>query len=172
MSASYKNIARVIKTQGRHGEVIVAALRGLPFLLEEGMEVCLTPPALDRPRWIRVEDGELLDDTQARVRFEGIDSMDLAESLCGCTVLVRVDDIELGDHDVAYDDLIGREVRDEDHGPLGTIVEVMETPANDVWVIDGSSYGEILIPVIEQVVGAVPEDGPIKVKLLDGLLDL
>lgn len=172
------NIARVLKPHGSKGEVVVAALRGLPFLVREGLRVCLTPPSLHRDRWVTVESVKLQDggdpsgqDGAALVRFAGACTLDDAEELAGCRVLVRRDEVELGPLDVPYDDLLGREVLDARHGSLGEIREVMETPANDVWVIDGGPFGEILIPVIDAVVSEVPEDGPITVALLDGLID-
>ena len=171
MPTCYKNVARVTKTQGAKGEVVVAALRGLPFLLTKNLSVCLTPPALKRPRWIRVEAVAPYGD-DARVKFEGIDDLDAAESIVGCTVLVHEDDIELDELDVAFDDLIDVEVEDPRYGVIGRIVEVMETPANDVWVIDGGAYGEVLLPVIDQVVTSIPDEGPIQVHVLDGLLEL
>jgi 16S rRNA processing protein RimM len=49
-------------------------------------------------------------------------------------------------------------------------VEVILTGANDVWVVDGP-FGEILIPVIDDVVlGTEPEGETIVVRLLDGLM--
>ena len=39
----------------------------------------------------------------------------------------------------------------------------MVGPANDVWVIDVAGEGELLLPVIDQVVGEVPEKGAIPV---------
>ena len=48
----------------------------------------------------------------------------------------------------------------------------METPANDVWVVDGGAFGEVLVPAVEDVVVELPECGPISVKLLDGLINL
>ncbi|MFR2950573.1 MAG: hypothetical protein ACLTKG_04010 [Collinsella intestinalis] len=55
---------------------------------------------------------------------------------------------------------------------MGSIVEVMETPANDVWVLDGSSHGEVFMPVIDEVIVELPEEGAITVHIMDGLLDL
>jgi 16S rRNA processing protein RimM len=47
---------------------------------------------------------------------------------------------------------------------------VIVTGANDVWVVEGP-FGEILIPVIADVVMGVSEnDGVIVVRLLDGLM--
>ena len=67
----------------------------------------------------------------------------------------------------AYTDLMGREVVDERFGSLGTIVEIMSTPANDVWVVEGDRYGEVLIPVIEQVVLDLPDTGTISVHVME-----
>ena len=44
----------------------------------------------------------------------------------------------------------------------------MRGPANDVWVVRGAR-GEILLPVIDDVVSAVPESGPIPVRVPAGL---
>ena len=164
------NIARVLKAHGRFGEVSVAALRGLPLLLERGLTVALTPPALDRDRFCRVEEVSRGGDV-AYVKFSGIDSIADAQAVEGCHVLARRDDLDLGPLDIAYDELVGRTVIDARYGELGSVREVMETPANDVWVIDGGAYGEVLVPVIESVVSSIPPAGAIRVTVMDGLID-
>lgn len=132
------------------------------------MKVALTPPALRRDRFSLIEEvseGE----RSARVKFRGIDTLDDAEGIIGCYLLAREDDLDLGEFDVAYDDLIGREVVDERCGSLGIISEILETPANDVWCIDGP-FGEVLIPVIEEVVIDLSETGAIKTAVMDGIV--
>lgn len=171
MRTAYKNIARVVRPHGTKGEVLVAPLRGLPLLLHEGVRVCLTPPALARERFSTVES---VADTPAGVRaaFSCSANLDDAESLCGCYVLASTDDFDLAPLEAAFDDLIGRTVVDERHGELGFIREVMETPANDVWVVEGPVHGEVLIPVVSETVCTIPGEGPIPVHIMDGLLDL
>ena len=135
------------------------------------MRVALTPPALKRDRFCAVEsvtetgDGDL-------VKFSGIDDLTGAEGVAGCYVLADAADIDLDPLDRAYDDLMGRSVVDERFGDLGSICEIMSTPANDVWVVDGGRYGEVLIPVIEQVVLDLPDEGAISVRCMDGLIDV
>lgn len=165
---AYRNIARVIKTHGRQGEVLVETLRGLPLVVEPGMQVALTPPALKRDRFSLIEEVSV-GERSARVKFRDIDALDDAESIVGCYLLAREDELELGEFDVAFDDLIGREVVDDRYGSLGTISEIMETPANDVWCVDGP-FGEVLIPVIEDVVIDLPETGAIKTAVMDGIV--
>jgi 16S rRNA processing protein RimM len=105
------------------------------------------------------------------VKLAGFDDLDASRAISGCELLVREADLpEDWEEPVAEEDLVGRLVEDEDRGALGTIVEVIHTGANDVWVVEGS-LGEILIPVIDDVVMGVDEEaGPIIVRLLDGLL--
>ena len=168
MSNRYLNIARVVRPHGRQGEVIVQAVRGLPFCIEPGLTVALTPPALERDRFCTVE--SVADDPQGgRVKFSGIDSIDAAETIRDCYVLALRDDIELGALDAPWAELIGRELIDERYGNLGAIVAVLETPANDVWQVEGP-YGEVLIPVIEQVVSEIPPLGAVHVRIMDGLI--
>lgn len=165
---SFKNIARVVKPHGKKGEVLVHPLRGLPFLLEPGMRVALTPPRLKGDRFRKVLSVAAFDG-DGLVSFEGITSIGDAEGISGCYILAAVDDLDLGPLDIAFDDLIGREVEDARYGDLGHITEILETPANDVWVVSGP-YGEVLLPVIEQVMTEIPESGPIDVQVLDGLI--
>ena len=132
------------------------------------MTVALMPPALNRDRFCTIEEA---DEVSGLVKFSGIDNLDAAEGIAGCFVLASTDELELDTFDVAFDDLLDREVIDGRYGSLGTIQEVLETPANDVWVIDGSTYGEVLIPVIDQVIAEIPEEGPIAVTIMDGIID-
>ena len=105
------------------------------------------------------------------VKVSGFDDVDQARTMCGCELLVRRDLVADGfDEPADEDDLVGRAVEDAEHGLLGTIEDVIVTGANDVWVVHGP-FGEILIPVIDDVVLDAGEgEGPIIVRLLDGLM--
>ena len=170
MRTQFKNIARVEKAHGMKGEAVVVALRGLPFLLEEGMRVSLTPPALHRERVSTVEHvSEGADGVSGLVRFSCAHNLDEASGLAGCYVLARTDDLDLDPLTASVDDLVGAPVEDDRLGVVGEITEVICGPANDAWVIEGA-YGEVIIPVIPDVVLEIPEDGPIPVHLPGGVL--
>jgi len=165
----YVPVGRVVKTHGLKGEVSVAVAPGLPLTSLLGIEVWIVPPP-SSARCGRIESvrpgpkGPL-------VKLSGFDDLDASRAISGCDLLVREADLPSGwAEPVGEEDLVGRPVEDEDRGPLGTIVEVILTGANDVWVVDGP-FGEILIPVIDDVVMGVDEDGgAIFVRLLDGLM--
>ena len=160
----------MVKPHGTKGEVVVVALRGLPFLLEEGMRVALTPPALGRERFSTVveSDGEY-EDESALVRFSCAHDLDAASALSGCYVLANDADLDLDPLVAPIDELVGRDVVDERYGALGTITEVILAPANDAWVIDGP-YGELIVPVIESVVLDLPETGAVRVAVPGGIV--
>lgn len=67
--------------------------------------------------------------------------------------------------------LIGLRVIDAEHGELGVLAQILDTSANDVYLVRSERYGEILIPAISDVVQQVDlEHKQIQVKLLPGLL--
>lgn len=166
----YINVARVLRTHGRHGEVVVAPLDGLPFCLCEGMRVWLTPPPLrgdhDRTVTCLREHGDA-----DIVAFSGVDSMDDAEQIVGDLVLALRSDVPQVVDALQYRGVVGRRVVDGLRGYVGTVAEVMELPANDVWRLEDGPYGEVLLPVIDDVVCDLPEQGDIPVSLLPGLID-
>lgn len=169
MSSTYRNIARVVRPHGKRGEVIVLSVRGLPFLLQPGQEVALTPPALKRDRFCTVD--AVSDDGQNwRVHFSGIDDLDAAEGVQGCFVLAHAEDVELDGLEAAWDDLMDRPVHDARYGDLGRVTGVIETPANDVLQVEGP-YGEVLIPIIEQALDEIPDEGPLETHIMNGLID-
>ena len=69
-------------------------------------------------------------------------------------------------------DIMGSVVIDEDGRKVGVINDIISTGANDVWQIARSDGGEMMIPVIPEVVRKVDTvNRKIVVKLMDGLVD-
>ena len=67
-------------------------------------------------------------------------------------------------------DLTGMEVYTEE-GRFGILKDVMETGANEVYVIDSDEHGEVLVPAIRQCILDVDvEKKMMKIHLLDGLV--
>ena len=63
-------------------------------------------------------------------------------------------------------------VIDEDDKELGELTDVMETGANDVYVIKLSGGGELLLPAIKQCILSVDvNEAVMKVHVLEGLMD-
>ena len=105
------------------------------------------------------------------VKFKGIDNINDIEKYRGMELYVsREDAVELEDDEFYIADLIGMKVVTED-GDLGVLKDIMETGANDVYIIDTEKYGELLLPAIHDCILDVDvENNVMIVHLLDGLV--
>ena len=108
----------------------------------------------------------------AIMKLEDINTADDAEKLRGTLLYMHRDDLELDDDTYFIADLIGMEVRDADSGFVyGKIADVMQTGANDVYVVRGGGR-EYLVPAIADVVVSTDTDEDvITIRPLDGLFD-
>jgi len=86
--------------------------------------------------------------------------------------IVLSDAVELPEGEFYFHELLGLAVLDETGKSLGTITEIMETGANDVYVVTDEAGGEILLPAIAEVILDVDLDlKTMKVHLLPGLVE-
>ena len=146
-------------------------VHSLPSLIAEGMTVVPVPPALKGPRKFSVISVESDDREGSLVTFEDVTTISDAEELVGKTLLVEEGCLPENFGLVNTSLLVGREVRDTEHGFLGEITEVLVGPTQNVWVIEGS-YGQIMMPAVEEFIHEAPVEGPITVSIPQGLLRL
>ena len=82
----------------------------------------------------------------------------------------REDAVELGEDEYYIGDLIGMDVYTQT-GKFGILKDVIETGANEVYVIDSIEHGEVLVPAIKQCIRRVDvEAGKMEIFLLKGLI--
>lgn len=106
------------------------------------------------------------------LKFKGIDNIDDVQRYRQKSLYVtRQNAVRLGRDEYFIADLMGLKVIDEDEQELGVLKEVMETGANDVYVIEMTDGRELLLPAIKQCVLQVNvEEGFVKVHVLEGLI--
>ena len=168
MRKRYLECGRIVSTHGIRGEVKVQHWCDTPEFLC-GFKTLYLDAGGQRP--LRVEaarphKGMVL------LLLEGIGSIDDAVTLRGKTLYIdREDAPDDGGH--FLQDLIGLTVRDADSGQVyGTLHDVLETGANDVYDVRDASGKQRLVPVIPQVVERVDVDGgEILIRPLEGLFD-
>lgn len=104
--------------------------------------------------------------------FVGFDNPEEASQLTNQEVFSRVEDLpKLPGGQYYHHELIGLEVWQGDEY-LGLLTEIMETGANDVYVIQAGEDEELLIPAIPDVIKTIDlESGTMQVELLEGLRD-
>lgn len=160
-------VGQIIKPHGVRGEVAVEILTDFPgrFALLE--EVYLDE---DNPRPVPLESVRF-HKGRALLKLGGWDDRTAAETLRNEMILVPIDEAMPLDPDQYYqEDLIGLEVWTTDDEYLGDVADILETGANDVFIVHGDR-GEILLPAIEDVVQWIDlEENRMVVELMEGLI--
>ena len=87
------------------------------------------------------------------MQLEGIDSIEKAEPLRGAYLKIPEAELEpLNDDEFYIFQLIDMEVKDIQGNYIGKLVNVIETGANDVYIVKNRDNKEILIPALKKVV--------------------
>lgn len=109
----------------------------------------------------------------AILKFKGIDNINDIEKYKGKELYVtRANAQRLGRNEYFIADLLGIQVTEDTGRVLGTLKDVIETGANDVYVVEMENKKELLIPAIKQCILNVDvEAGQMEVHLLEGLLE-
>ena len=107
------------------------------------------------------------------LKFKGFDNINDIEKYKGKSLYVtRQNAVKLKKDEYFIADLIDMAVYNEDDTLLGTLTDVLETGANDVYQIETPDGKEILIPAIKECILSVDIEGrKMVVHLLDGLID-
>lgn len=107
------------------------------------------------------------------LKFKGIDNINDIEKYRGKDLLVhREDAVALEENENYVADLIDLKVVTDDGKVLGYLTEVMETGANDVYVVETEDGQELLLPAIRDCILDVDLDEEVMtVHILPGLFD-
>ncbi|MDY3656949.1 MAG: ribosome maturation factor RimM [Lachnospiraceae bacterium] len=108
------------------------------------------------------------------LKFKGLDNINDIEKYRQKSLYVtRKNAVRLQKDEYFIADLIGLKVQDEDGTELGTVKDVIETGANDVYEVEMADGRSLLLPAIKQCILNVDvENGMMQVHVLEGLLDL
>ncbi len=107
------------------------------------------------------------------VKFKEYNDINEVEGFRKCDLMVtRENALPLKEGQFYFCDVIGAIVVDEDGTAIGTIKDVIETGANNVFSIETQEGKEVLFPVIPQCIKKVDvEAGIVKAHIMKGLLD-
>lgn len=164
-------IGRITRPHGVLGEVRVELHTDVPERFERLERLHLTGNLDDRhPRPVTIESARRHQNV-VLLKLAGVDSRDQAETLRRLWLLVDETDVEpLAEGEYYLYQLEGLAVYSDDGQHLGRLSEVLETKANNVFVVQGER-GEILLPDIPDVILKVDLDlGQIVVHLIPGLI--
>ncbi len=107
------------------------------------------------------------------LKFKEFTNINEVEKLLKKDILItREQAVPLGEDENFICDLIGLKTVTDDGMELGTLTDVIQTGANDVYVVTMPDGKDVLIPAIKQCILEVNlEEKKMLVHLLEGLLD-
>lgn len=153
---------RIVNTHGVAGEVKI--------------EVWLDSPQFFKSfKKLYTKAGEELKVLSARThkgfviaKLDGIGDINEAMRLKGKDVSIRRSDAALPKGAFFLQDIIGAKVVDEGGNEIGTLVEIMERPSSNIYVVKGET--EHLIPAVPEFIMSTDIDsGLVTVRLIEGM---
>lgn len=159
-------VGRLRRPHGLRGEILMDVLTDFPERIKPGTTFYIGEQHEPlRLKTCRGKKPEML------VSFEGFDDRDQAGQLRNRLVFVRSEDRPpLPEGEYYHHELIGLRVVGETGDELGVLTDILQTGANDVYVVKTPDGAELLLPAIEPVILDINiERGVMRVHLLPGL---
>jgi 16S rRNA processing protein RimM len=151
-------VGRVVKPQGRHGEVAIAPLSDRPDRFPT-LRRAFVPAPDGGAREIRIlacraHKGRFV------LRVEGVSTIDEAETLRGAELRIAEEELPvLPAGSFYHHELVGLRAVDERGAEVGAVAEVVETGAETRVLVLRGPDGETLLPFAEGFVKAVDKAG-------------
>ncbi|MCC7452067.1 MAG: 16S rRNA processing protein RimM [Anaerolineae bacterium] len=167
-------LARILRPHGVRGDLSIQVVTDFPERLNDLDTVYLGLNPADSANltayevtWARRAKKD-----QWLLHLEGVDDRNEAEPLRNQYICVSLADaVPLEADEVYLFQVIGLNVQTSVGEALGRVMDVIETGANDVYVVRGEAYGEILLPAIPTVIRNIdPDAGVMIVDIPAGLL--
>ncbi len=168
MKKEYLCIGKIVGSRGVNGEIKVEPWCDSPenFYDIKNIYIDINAEPLDIAE-IRIHKSQVL------LKITSVDSKDSAEMLRGKFVYAYKKDIPIEDGRYFIEDLKGCMVFDSEKNRLfGKLKDVLNTGANDIYVIEDESKKEYLVPIIDGTVKEIDVDNQeILINPIRGIFD-
>ena len=144
----FLTIGKLQRTHGVKGEILMDVLTDYPDRIKTGNTVFIGPQHHEYIiNSVRTSGDKLL------VSFTGLSDCDQASILRNRYVFIKTEDAKsLTEGEFYHHEIIGMQVLNENGELIGSLTEILETGANDVYVVDAQNGEEILLPAIHSVI--------------------
>ena len=158
-------VGRVTRTHGLKGELKFFPTDQEDFAVQNGQKILLGE-ATFKIKSVRGAKKPFI------IKFEGVDSIEAAQSLAGQEVQVAREDFEsLPKGEYYRFEIEGLKVFDDTGKYYGVIEDIIETGSNDVYVVRENDK-EWLVPMIDSVVQSIDlEQGKLIFHCVEGLFE-
>lgn len=167
------NVGRIVNTHGIRGEVRVLSTTDFEeerFVV--GNKLAAFKKDDKKPTWVTIESMRRHKNF-ILLTFEGMHNINLVEPFKEGMLKVTKDQMSddlLAENEYFFHDIIGCSVVSEEGETIGTVIDILQTGANDVWVVKGAKK-EYYIPYIEDIVkGIEVDEKKIVIHVMEGLL--
>lgn len=148
----WATIGKIVAPFGVRGEVKVLSLSDIPGRFMAFKDIYL---GSQHARYTIVAARPTRNEVYI-LKFSGIDDIDAAETLRNHDLSIPLDQLaELPPDSYYQHDILGLRVSTLHGHEVGSIVDIIATGSNDVYVIDAPSGKQILIPAIKEVIRQV-----------------
>jgi 16S rRNA processing protein RimM len=173
MTEKWFNVGKIVNTHGVKGEVRVLSTTDFPEeRYQKGNVLYLFQSEQKEPVEVKIKTHRF-HKTFDLLTFEGHASINDVEKYKNS--LIKVPESQLTDLDEGeyyFHEIIGCTVLTDAGEEIGTIKEILETGANDVWIVKRKNKKDALIPFIDDVVKEIDiEEKRIVISLMEGLID-
>lgn len=169
MNEQYITVGEIVNTQGIKGDVRVFPTTDFPERFTKNKKITVLFKNMRKEYTIeRVWEHKQF----IIIKFLEVEDMTAAERLRGGLLQITKEELAPLPKDKFYIfEIVGLKVIDEKGQELGTVIDVLQTGANDVYIVKGIEVKEILIPALKHVVKKVDlAAGIMEVELPEGLI--
>ncbi len=166
------NVGKIVNTHGIWGEVRVISTTDFPEeRYQEGNELTLFKADGSKPIKVKITSHRKHKNFDL-LTFEGYGLLKEVEGFRDAILKVSDKQLsELDDNEFYFHEIIGCTVVSTEGETIGTVTEILQTGANDVWTVQPEKGRAHYIPYIEDVVKDVNiESKRITIEVLEGLL--
>jgi 16S rRNA processing protein RimM len=167
------NVGRIVNTHGIRGEVRV--LSTTDFEEERfvaGSKLAAFKKDDKKPTWVIIESVRRHKNF-ILLTFEGMNNINLVEPFKEGMLKITKDQLTddlLKENEYFFHEIIGCTIVSEEGETIGAVTDILQTGANDVWVVKGTKK-EHYIPYIEDIVKEIDVDEKkIVIHVMEGLL--
>lgn len=166
------NVGKIVNTHGIRGEVRVLSRTDFPeerFVV--GTKLGLFTPEAKKPIMVKIASHRQHKNFEL-LTFEGYPNISDVEPFKESYLKIAEHDLtELEDNAFYHHEILGCTVFSTEGQELGTISEILETGANDVWEVTPKAGKKHYIPYIEDIVKEVNiDEKKVIIEVMEGLL--
>jgi len=166
---NYIETGEIVATHGIKGDVKIYPWTDYPEFLEEFDTFFIQKNRMHYQKLhatsVRTSNGMNI------ISFEGYDTVEKSRELIGKTIYLDREEIQLEDGYYFIADLIGcKVVNDETEREIGTIYDVKNLGASDIYYIKGTDGKEYLFPAVDEFLVNTDIDAKIiRVRVIEGM---